>query len=85
MIIKEIDPQNAIEHNQALEKPSTFNPNREFFFQELDKKKFDYLVYKYNKQYYNKFFLKELLRKIMGDSLYHNTKRTIKRCLRHDE
>lgn len=85
MVIKEIESQNAITHNQALEKPGTNNPHRTDFFQKLGKTDFDKMVYKYNWKYYNKLFIKYNIVKVIGEYQYHNVMKFIKKVLRKDE
>lgn len=85
MIIKQIDPRNAISHNQALEKPSTFNPHRISFFRKLGRRDFDKLVYMYNWKRYGKIFLKRFIKRILGDSRYNSVMKFVKRFLRYDE
>ena len=79
MEINKIEPEKAIANNQALERPSTFNVNRDAFFKLLGEKNFDSIVHKYNAKYYNTIFWKSLLMRMIGESLYNRLKRFVKR------
>lgn len=79
MEINKIEPEKAIANNQALERPSTFNVNRDAFFKLLGEKNFDSIVHKYNAKYYNTIFGKSLLMRMIGESLYNRLKRFVKR------
>ena len=78
MVLKQIDPENPIAHNQALEKPSTINQHRDEFFRGLGTKDFDQLVHKYNRRYYVKLYVKEFLIKILGEVNFNKLKKFIK-------
>ena len=75
MFIYPADSERAIHANQALEKPSTKNINRNKFFTELSCADFDVLVHRYNKS----IFFKLRARKLLGDSLYDCLKKIIGR------
>ena len=52
LYFEEIDPQNAIAHNQAFDRPSTVNSNRNNFFTKLNDQNNNKLFHKINIEYY---------------------------------
>ncbi len=75
MVIMPANPGKAILTNQAFVKPSTPNSKRDDFFLKLGKNDFDYLI----KKYYWGFYLKNNVRKILGDRIYNALKMIIGR------
>ena len=64
---KEIDPKNAISHNQAFEKPSTINDNRAQFFSKLSNYNFDALVHRFERKYYLKYHVRQIMFRVIGE------------------
>lgn len=66
LYFEEIDPQNAIAHNQAFDRPSTVNSNRNNFFTKLNDQNFDRLVHTMNIEYYLIHNTRNFLYKTLG-------------------
>ena len=66
MILKEIEPTNAIAHNQALSKPSSSNPDRTKFFEKIDNTSFDKLIHRLLWKLYLKKHVRRGMIKFLG-------------------
>lgn len=74
MEIYPADRQRAIGANQALERPSSVNKNRNRFFAKFESQDFDTLVKKYEWYRYFQYYRKKIIVGIIGEKNYNKLK-----------
>lgn len=70
MHIESIIPDTAVAHNLAFTRPQTRPPERDRFFQMLEKYSYDTVIFKLFRKDFIKADIKQMVNKIVGDKLY---------------
>ncbi|MBQ8971728.1 MAG: Coenzyme F420 hydrogenase/dehydrogenase, beta subunit C-terminal domain [Clostridia bacterium] len=78
MEIRSIDPEKAINGNQALRSPSSPNPYREDFFRRLSGYNYDRLIFRYYYPYFIKQRAVDGLKYFMGETGYQSIRKMLK-------
>ena len=70
MCITPVDLEEITPYNQALSHWGLRNKNRDIFFEKLDSEDFDKLIYRCEKKYFIKAYLRKIVICILGEKGY---------------